>query len=384
MKLQFRNHRFHRWTVCKLLLIVAVIATGNNFGFAQDTAGEKTDFPPTYKGRTFEAWQRLLPNDLDNETRADAYRAMSAFSRIPKYTQSSLNFVKSHLPQERSRSVLEVAYQNLPGTDAEDYAIRLAAVKGDDREHRRAAIQRISQTAPDATQELAEAIGEVLEDQEETEETRLMAIRALQNVASRKPTTKIAENIADVLIAVISNKDEEAQVRYEAVGALGWITSASEYRYEPSDSRRRQRVKIRPEGEYGPIVKKVTPVLKQLLDDDSRENGGRTIGDLVWRTLQGSLPSEIAVPVYIQKLQDILENPEALQLDRPRPNRQMLTAHSQFLRLLSTLESFGSQAKDALPLLETFQQDHPELNASFQVRISKTIRSIEDRDTQSR
>jgi len=94
--------------------------------------------PLTFKGFTFEEWKRLLPTDLDRDTRADAYRAMSAFSRhFPEdYLEPATEIIKTNLAKERSAEVSEVGYRLLSKmkmSASERNAMRIAGLRSEQR-----------------------------------------------------------------------------------------------------------------------------------------------------------------------------------------------------------------------------------------------------------
>ncbi len=292
--------------------------------------------PQTYKGRAFETWARLLTNDIDAETRAEAYHALSRFSYHDPdtYLKRSKQLVKTNLPNEDSKVVLEAgyAYSNLANwTPEERNALWIAALRSDRPNRRGAAAKGLS--------------GHLL-----------------------MPTEEATEELADALIEVIE-KEKDTSIRFSAFYALKPVILASEYKVEPivgSGSFKTER--LRPEGEYGPIVKKALPVVeKRLNDDDTRVRSAAV--DALW-----DFPPEIAVQQLADQLLVLAKNGNIVSQIR---GRRLITEDERMAKeILARFPKYGSKAKPAIPTLEKIRRDFPGVDSILGRSLRSCIEQI--------
>ena len=320
-------------------LCLAILLCCCGISLAQEPAGQ-AEQAPTFKGRTFEEWKRLLPSDLDSETRAEAYRAMNAFGyHFPdEYRQAAIEIIKTNLPKERAYDVQVQGYRSaymMP--PSERTALFIAGLRSDQRS---AALLKLGGSSPImttefATEELADAIIEILN--------------------------------ADQKI-VLENK---VNIRSEAVNALRSIVTASEWKPDRSNKEGKYK-RIRPEGEYGPITKKALPIMEKLLNDEDPAVRKAALG-----LIQGFDP-EIAVKKLAEQLEALVEGGKIVTNDFTRRRRGMSDDEQTAKEILRYLSYYGPKAKQAVPMLQKIERDHPELMPVLRSSIRATLKAIEE------
>lgn len=305
-----------------LAIVGAVLACGVS-AVAQDTG--KNSPEPTYKGRTFSEWKRLLPHDLDWETRADAYRAMQAFSQLEAFAEPAGKVVQQHLPQEKYSSVTAVAYKILPGTAAEKTALRIAGIKADARAHRLAALTALAE--------------------------------------QRVPTDEATAELAKAVIGMLDN--ESGTLRMHAVSALGRIVAAGEYDYTQSPPR-----KILPEGKHGEMAAKAAPLIGKMLNDEEEKVRTSALRACV------NLPAELGVKELHSKLESLVK---ATEPAAPGPRRSYeINDDERMVRdIVRQLKYYGPHAKPVLPLLLKIHSDYPRLASITRTSLSQTVAAIQ-------
>jgi len=126
--------------------------------------------------------------------------------------------------------------------------------------------------------------------------------------------------------------------------------------------------RIRPEGESGPILKKVVPMLDRLVNDSPQNV--RTQALYMIRTF----PPEFAVEQFAEQLRNLVARETIVANER----RGRVTEGEWVARfILDNLPNYGPSSKKALPVLRNIQEDYPELQPILGSRLRKAIKAIE-------
>ncbi len=301
---------------------------------AQDTAqdtNQQSQPVRTFSGRTFEEWRHISLYDLDHETRALSFRAMSSFRDYrdnDEILQAIVNAIDAGASTQEGVSWLlritedEAAVPYLVRyLQSEDESLRQNAVWG---------LSRINRPIP--------AAGE------------------RRRYAKILPQEDVLKRIIDLAL-----HDDSEFVRAEACGALGVFAQYADWKINKQTGEYERTL---PEGEPGELAKRLMKILAQATQDSSPE-----VASVAYQALwKQGVNAKPYLPLLIARLEQLKDSHETFRQrddDERRETTQRELAMQNRLRAsyyrasseerdaIRVLTEMGPDAKNALPVLET-------------------------------
>jgi HEAT repeat protein/beta-lactamase regulating signal transducer with metallopeptidase domain len=309
-----------------------------------------------YGGKNFDQWRTDLMTELKPAIRIDGMKALAAFGANgygPEATRAILEMMRGYDvtitdpgsptdPKDEDRTVVERAYWAITKIGPSAVPVLIAAVKEENRNVRRFAIETLSNFGSDARSAMPALLQAMKSDDVETRRRAIDALRI-------DPTSK---DIVAALVGALRDQDEEA--RFRAVQAI-------------------QNV--------GEQAKSAAPALIAVLRE---KNDPLRIAALRSLKAIGAKKecAAAAVPFLGDKDQSIRQNVYGILQSLGADAKEAVPAASRLLRgkdqnmrqeAYNFLDSLGANAKEAVPELIAVLKDPDDL---LQIRAVITLGTI--------
>ena len=264
------------------------------------------DQPTVYGGKTFEQWRTLALDDLDVETRAEAYGALAVLARSESSREAVTATVREGLKREALKGTLQpeflsTAYCAFLRGGKPGHAAFIEGMRHKDVGHRRAAIGLLAVNYAFGSDEYLDFVPILIESMTNDSDAtvRELAANALEHIAtgtehvmSGKKLTRVrpegeSSPTTKLVVAALAKqlKDPDPTVRIQvaecllrlgrlaraaAAEAIAFAKAAYARRVRaPGSSPQEHRIGIRLLGTMGPAASAAIPWLEEIRNDRS-------------------------------------------------------------------------------------------------------------------